>query len=72
MTGNQAISTMFDNNAFIRMVRFVLVGIDTKTLGLTLTIIVIIPGCDGDYLSIIYCHIDPHCIGMWLCSSYMS
>ena len=71
MTSNQAISTMFDNNAFIHMVRFVLAGIEMKNLGLPLTIIFIIPGCDGDYLSVIYYHIDPHCIGLWLCSSYM-
>ena len=72
MTGNQAISTMFDNNAFIHMVRFVLAGIEMKTLGLPLTIIVIILGFDGDYLSVNFCYIDPHCIGMWLCYSYMS
>ena len=72
MTDNQAISTMFDNNTFIHMVIFVLMGIETKSLGLPLTIIGIILGCDGDYSSVTYCHIDPHCIGMWLCSSYMS
>ena len=72
MTSNQAISTMFHNNTFICMVSFVLAWIEMKTLGLPLTIIVIILGCDGDYLSVIYCHIDPHCIGLWLCSSYMS
>ena len=71
MTGNQVISTMFNNNTFILMVRFVLVGIEMKTMGLPLTIIVIILGSDGDYLSVIYCHIDPHCIGLWLCSYYM-
>ena len=72
MTGNQAISTMFDNKAFICMVRFVLWGVEMKTRGSPLCIIVLILGCDGDYLSIIYCHIDPHCIGLWLCSSNMS
>ena len=72
MTSNQAIFTMFDNNALIHMVIFVLTGIETKTLGLPLTIIILNPGCDGDYLSVIYCHIDPHCIGLWLCYSYMS
>ena len=72
MTDNQAISTMFDKNTFIRMVRFVLMGIEMKTLGLPLTIIVTISGCDGDYSSVTYYHIDPHCIGLWLCSSYMS
>ena len=72
MTNNEVISTMFDNNTFIHMVRFVLMGIETKTLGLPLTIIVIILGCDGDYSSVTYYHIDPHSIGLWLCSSYMS
>ena len=71
MTSNQVISTMFNNNTFIRMVRFVFKGIEMKTLGLPLIIIVIILGCDGDSLSVIYYHIDPHCIGLWLCSSYM-
>ena len=71
MTDNQVIYAMFNNNIFIHMVRIVLAGIEMKTLGL-LAIIVFILGCDGDYLSVIYCHIDPHCIGMWLCSSYMS
>ena len=64
MTGNQAISTMFDNNNFIHMVGFLLIGIETKTLGLPLTIIVLMPGCDGDYSSVTYCHIHPHCIGL--------
>ena len=72
MASNQVISTMFDNNTFICMVRFVIMGIEMNTLGLALIIIVIIPSCDGDYLSIIYYHIEPHCIGLWLCSSYMS
>lgn len=72
MTSNQAISTMFDNNTFIRMVKVVLTGIETKTLGLPLIIIVIILGCDGDYSSITSCHIDPHSIGLWLFSSYMA
>ena len=71
MTGNQVISTMFNTNTFIHMVRFVIMGIKTKTLGLPLTIIIIILGCDGDYSSVSYCHIDAHCIGLWLCSSYM-
>ena len=53
MNGNQAISTMFDNNTFIRMVRIVLTWIEMKTLGSPLAIIGFIPGCDGDYLSII-------------------
>ena len=69
MTGNQEISTMFERNAFICMVRIVLVEIKMKSLGSPLGIIILILGCDGDYLSIIYCHIDPYCIGMWLCSS---
>ena len=72
MTGNQVISTMFDKDTFIHMVRFVLVEIEMKTMGLPLIIILIILGCDGDHLSVIYCHIDPHCIGLCLCSSYMS
>ena len=72
MTGNKVISTIFENNAFIRMIRIVLDRIEMKTLGLPLTIIIIIPGCDGDYSSVTFYHIDPHCIGMWLCSSYMS
>ena len=72
MTNNQAISTMLNNNSIIRMVRIVLTKIQMKNLGLPLGIIVLILGCDGDYLSIIYCHIDPHWIGLWLCSSYMS
>ena len=72
MTGNQAISTMFDTNTFIHMVIFLLMVIESNTLGLPLTIIVIIPGYDGDYSSITYCHIDPHCISLWLCSSFMS
>ena len=72
MTGNQAISTMFNNNTFNRIVLFVLMGSEMKTMGFQLTIIVIIPSFDGDYLSLIYSHIEPHCIGVWLCSSYVS
>lgn len=44
MTGNQAISTMFDNIISFHMVRIVLNGIEMKTLGFSFTF----PGCDGD------------------------
>ena len=72
MASNQVISTMFDNNSFIRMVRIVLTWIETKILGSPLVIIDLIPGCNGYYLSIIYCHVDQNCVGLWLCSSNMS
>ena len=48
MADNQAISTMFDTNTFIHMVIFVPMGIETKTFGLPLTMIVLILGFDGD------------------------
>lgn len=75
---------MFDTNTFIHMVRFVLMGIETKTLGLPLTIIVIILGCDGEcyilshrstlYLSMamffLYV-VAPLCIVSWLRSIWV-
>jgi dihydrodipicolinate synthase/N-acetylneuraminate lyase len=56
MTGNQVVSTMFDFNTCIHMVRFVLLSGGDEDPGYFL----IDPGCVGVY-SVYYC-IDPHCM----------
>lgn len=43
MTGNQVISTMFDDTIFFHMLRIVLNGIEMKTLSDSITFL----GCDG-------------------------
>jgi dihydrodipicolinate synthase/N-acetylneuraminate lyase len=54
MTGNQVVSTMFDLDTCIRMVRFVLYSGGDEDPGSFL----IDSGCVGVYS--VYCCIDPH------------
>ena len=56
MIGNQVVSTMFDFNKCICMVRFILQSDGDEDPGYFLKD----TGCVGVYL--VYCCIDPHCM----------
>jgi len=72
MTSNQVVFTMFDIKTSIHMDRFIPHRGWDEDPGLSIHYVIFFSQTVKEIIWAwwyIYCHIDPHCIGMWLCLS---